>query len=613
VSAVDVAPRDAPLATFEPWVARLAPHDPSALQLVGDPGPAVSASSGSRAAVFDGVLYNGAELARALGAPPDANDATLLLHAYERWGLVALQKIKGIFALALWNGDDRSALIARDPLGNYPLFYAEAGTELLISTSIDALLSCEGVSRSLDRAALADHLCHRWPDRDRTYFEAVKRVPPCHALVIERGARHLDRYWDPAPPGEPMNWVGEDELDRFGELFDQAVNRCLGFGPTGIFLSGGFDSVSVAAVATENCRARGLPAPLALSVAFPHPDCNEEAVQRGVANELGLEQIMLNLDDAVRPNGLMQAACALQAGRSAPMLTYYAPPYFQLAEEARARGYNAVLTGGGGDEWLCVTPLLAADLIRAGDVRGLIRHTKSMQRSFNLPARTVWRNSLWVYGLRQLLSAAAGFALRRGAPGRLQAYRHRVVSSVVPDWLAPDSDLRDELDRRNLAAWPERPTDGWYRHDLRNGLDHAVTAMEMEEFFENARITGVRTLCPYMDADLVDFLYRVPPALLDRGGRSKGLVRHEVARRFPELGFERHKKVSAISFSRSVVLEQGEQAWRASGGTPALEELDVIDEKAFERELHTILADRHEDAYRLWDVLNLEAWTRSRV
>jgi hypothetical protein len=225
----------------------------------------------------------------------------------------------------------------------------------------------------------------------------------------------------------------------------------------------------------------------------------------------------------------------------------------------------------------------------------------------------VWRNSLWVFGLSQLLGAAVGSALRRVAPARLEAHRRRVVANVVPDWLAPDPSLRGELERRNLAAWPDRPTDGWYRHDLRNGLDHAVTAMEMEEFFENARLTGVRTLCPYMDADLVDFLYRVPPELLNRGGRSKGLVRHEVARRFPELGFERHKKVSAISFSRAVVLEQGERAWQASGGTPALEELDVVDQGALERELRTILSKRHEDAYRLWDVLNLEAWTRSRI
>ena len=613
MSAVQAAPQHEQYAAFEPWVARLGPMRPSPLELVGEPGPAASARSGPRTAVFDGVLYNRDELERLLGTQPGTTDAQLVLGAYERFGLDVLDHLKGIFALALWNADERSGVLAHDPLASYPCFYAENGDELLVSTSIDALLACDGVSRALDRAVLADHLCHRWPDRERTYFEAVKRIPPCHALVIEPAGRRLYRYWDPAPPGEPMDWVAEDEVERFGELFDQAVNRALGLGPAAIFLSGGFDSVSVAAVAADNCRTQGLRAPLALSVAFPHPDCNEEPIQRGVARELGIDQLMLNLDDAVKPDGLLQASCALQAGRSTPMLSYFAPPYLQLAKDARARGYNAVLTGGGGDEWLCVTPLLAADLIRAGDVRGLVRHAKSMKRSFNLPARTVWRNALWVFGLRQLLGAAAGSALRRFAPGRLESHRRGAAQAPVLDWVAPDPELREELTRRNVEAWPERPTDGWYRHDLRNGLDHAVTAMEMEEFFENARLTGVRTLCPYMDPDLVHFLYRVPPELLDKGGRAKGLVRHELARRFPELGFDRQKKLTAVSYSRGVVLEQGERAWRASNGAPSLAELDVIDQKAFERELQAILSGRRERVFHVSDVLNLEAWTRSRI
>jgi asparagine synthetase B (glutamine-hydrolysing) len=321
----------------------------------------------------------------------------------------------------------------------------------------------------------------------------------------------------------------------------------------------------------------------------------------------------LNLNDAVKPHGLVQASCQLQAGRSAPMLSYYAPPYLQMAEEARSRGYRVVMTGGGGDEWLCVTPLHAADLIRSGNVRELIAHTRNMRRSYNLPARTVWRNSLWEFGARHVLASMVGSALRRVAPALQRAYRQRVVAKGIPHWVAPDSALRSNLERRNVAAWQERPTDGWYRHDIRFGLDHPVAAMEMEEFFENTRITGMRTLCPFMDADLVDFLYRVPPALLDRGGHSKGLVRQELHRRFPELDFERHKKITAVSFSRNVVLAEGERAWQASGGAPALAELGVLDAKEFERERQTILSGRKEETYQVWDVLNLEAWVRSRT
>jgi asparagine synthase (glutamine-hydrolysing) len=609
----DVAPALPGEHTAVMWAARLAPGRTPGLELVGEHGPASHAHAGSRAAVFEGVLYNRADLEQVLEAP-GGTDAAVVLSAYERWGVDALLKIKGVFALAIWDGDSHSAVLARDPLGIYPLFYADRGEELLLSTSIDAVLACDGVSSALNRAALADHLCHRWPDREETYFESIKRVPACHALLIERGVHRLHRYWDPGPPGQEMNWVTEDELDEgFHELFEQAVARCLSLGPAGIFLSSGLDSVSVAGVASDLCRAQGEGLPLAMSVSFPDPECNEELAQRAIARDLGLEQIMLPLDDSVQPHGLLRKSCELQAGRSAPMLSYYAPPYMQLAEVARSRGYKVVMTGGGGDEWLCVTPLLAADLIRAGDVRGLIRLVRNMRRSFNLPAWKVWQNALWTFGGRQVVGRMVGSVLPRVAPGLQRKYRRRIVSEGIPEWVAPDSDLRGEIERRNLAAWPEPPTDGWYRHDIRVGLDHPVAAMEMEEFFENMPLTGVRTMCPFMDADLVDFLYRVPPELLDRGGRSKGLVRHELARRFPDLDFERHKKITALSFSRNIAQAQGEGAWKASGGAPALAELGVIDPKGFEHELREVLSGRAEQAYHVWDVLNLEAWTRSRI
>lgn len=610
MSAIEASARATDRDVLGTWVGRL---HPDGLE-VAQQGRVRSATTGRLTVLFDGVLYNRADLCGALPeARDDDDDARLVLRAYERWGRDALNRIKGIYAVAIRDGDERSGLLARDPLGTYPLFYADRGDELLLSTSIEALLGCDGVSPALNRAALADHICHRWPDREETYFESVRRVPACHALLLERGTRRLLRYWDPAPPGEEMNWVAEDELGRFRDLFDQAVNRCVGDGGSGIFLSGGLDSVSVAGVALDNCRARGLPEPLALSVVFPDPECNEELAQRAVARGLGLEQIVLNLDDAVAPHGLLQATAALQADRPAPMLNYYAPPYLQLAEQARARGCDVILTGTGGDEWLCVTPLLAADLIRAGDVRGLVKHVKSMQRSFNLPARTVWKRALWDHGTRHLMAAAVGYSLRRVAPALQRSYRRRAVNNGIPHWVAPDAGLKSTIEERNMGAWPERPTDGWYRHDIRIGLDHPVASMEFEEFFENRRLTGVRTACPFMDADLVDFLYRVPPELLDRGGRSKGMVRDELARRFPDLGFERHKKITAISYSRNIVMQEGARAWRASGGAPALAELEVIDRSAFEREVGAILSGREEDTFHIWDVLNLEAWVRTRI
>jgi asparagine synthase (glutamine-hydrolysing) len=599
------------------WVAQIGPTDGNGaaptLELISSRGAVGNAEVGPYRAVFDGVLHNRSELERTLETPPGSDDAALVLAACERWGIEALQQIKGIFALAVWESGTGFGFLARDPLGIYPLFYVEAGDRTLISTSIDALLESDGVSTALNRAALADHLCHVWPRREETYFEAVKRVPPGHALVLDRGGAQLHRHWDPAPPGDEIDWVTEDELEHFHELFDQAVNRCLALGPAGIFLSGGLDSVSIAGAALDNCRAQGLPEPLALSVVFPHPECNEEDAQRAIAGQLGLDQVFVNLNDAVGDKGLLLSACDGQADRAAPMLNYYAAPYLQLSRDARKRGCTTILTGDGGDEWLTVTPLYATDLIRAGDVRGLIRHASSIRRSFNLSAPRVWHNALWRFGAKQILKETAGSTLGRFAPGVLDTYRRRVVRKGIPQWVAPDSLLRQELEHRGVEGWPEPPTDGRYRAELRLSLDHALVSMEMEEKFENTRRTGTRMLAPFFDAELVHFLYRVPPDLLDRGGRAKGLVRDEVARRFPDLGFERHKKISALSFAREVALEQGRRAWSEVGGVPALSELGVVDAASCERELQTILAGRERDAFRIWDVLNLESWTRSRL
>jgi asparagine synthase (glutamine-hydrolysing) len=246
-----------------------------------EPGytPPAIAERASCKVIFDGVLYNHAELANRFADSSDpaaVSDADLILRAYLHWGEDVLHNVKGIFALFIWDGRRDALLCARDPLGIYPLFYADTGRALLFSTSIEALVRHPGVSDAVSRTALADYMAHRPHVPEETFFEAVKRVSPGHAMRVKGKDRHDYRYWNPVPDVTDVDWVSEDELGRFDELLDQAVNRCLQLGPVGIFLSGGLDSVSVAAVAADNSRRMGLPDPLALSLIFPSPEVNEE-------------------------------------------------------------------------------------------------------------------------------------------------------------------------------------------------------------------------------------------------------------------------------------------------------------------------------------------------
>jgi asparagine synthase (glutamine-hydrolysing) len=550
------------------------------------------------------MLYNRADLSRSLGVRAEANDAELILGAYSRWGEDTLHKLKGIFALILWDGARELLLCARDRMGMYPMFYAESGGKLLVSISPEELVRQPGVSAAVNRVALADHLRNSYPHPEETFFAHVSKVPPGHVLRRERGFRKVYRYWDPHPPGTPVQWATESEIEEFDGLFDQAVSRCLAFGPAAIYLSGGLDSVSVAGVATDQCRSSGLPDPLALSLVFPG-EANEEAVQLSVAEQLGLPQVITTIGDAASGR-LLHAGAELSANMPAPLSNLWIPAYNYLALQSKQRGCRTILTGTGGDEWLTVNPFLAADLIRTGDIAGFYRLLKAERRSDRASYLRILRFLLWSCGMRPLLGTVARRVLQRRAPSILR-YRRRPRR---PGWLAPDPALWREIEERSQLTLPfeRRDSDGYYVHAMRTALDLPLMSLEAEEVFENGRRLGLRFLHPFLDADLVDLLYRTPPQILNRGDRSKGLVRASLARRFPNLGFERQKKIVVTDFYSSVMLREGPVIWRSLGGPRTLTDLGIIDGLATER----VIFDRN-SAFPVCALLNSETWSRARV
>src|SRR5262249_19731928 len=312
---------------------------------VGTTGATVAERAGC-GVIFDGALYNREDLLAELGdtkAASDSTDAEIILSCYLRRGEEFFERLRGFFALIVWDNKRQSLFCLRDPLGTCPLFYASARDGFLFSTSIDVLIKHPSISRSLNRAALADFLLDRFPYVEETFFEAVKRVPRGHVVRIDEKSReHSYCYWDPAPDGT-VNWIKPEELERFDKLLDRAVSRCLSFGPAAIFLSGGLDSGSVAAVAAERSEALGLPKPIALSLLFPEPALSEEVVQRSVAKQLGLPFVIKGFYDAADANGLIQPALQLSASLPSPLLNTWWPPYYGLAQEGTKRGCRVIL------------------------------------------------------------------------------------------------------------------------------------------------------------------------------------------------------------------------------------------------------------------------------
>src|SRR5262249_11194072 len=158
------------------------------------------------------------------------------------------------------------------------------------------LLRHPDVSREVNRLKLAEMSFGRYGEPHETFYKTVHRVPPAHFLCATRKSRELEQYWF-LPEVRPAEEYSFDEaLQDFSREFAQAVARRQEYGQPFIFLSGGVDSISVASQSADISRTRGMAEPIALSLLFPHPDCDEQLVQEAVARTLGLRQFSMSLD-----------------------------------------------------------------------------------------------------------------------------------------------------------------------------------------------------------------------------------------------------------------------------------------------------------------------------
>jgi asparagine synthase (glutamine-hydrolysing) len=574
--------------------------------------------------LFDGILHNSAELRTQFGDrfPREPSDAELVGQAYHAWGEDAVRHLRGVFALVIADVAQDLLLCARDPAGVHSLFFAEVGSRILLSPSIETLLGCPDVSAELNRFTFVARLTRRWLAPDETYFTRIRRVMPGHVMRIRGSERRAYRYWNPMPADGPIESISDDEApERFEALLGQAVARALALGPAGIFLSGGLDSSMLAMTAADQCRREGWAPPWRLSLLFSLSDLDEVALQRGIATQLGLPQVQVPCEDAAGPRGTFAEALEMTRTMPAPLALIWRPALQGLALQGRERGCRVILAGDGADEWLWENPIQAADMLRSLDVRGLHRMWRVYARSYHFSRREAFRIVVWESGVMEMARHAWRAAALRLGGRRLVTRRWRTPpgkGTGSPSWVAPDSALRAQVAQRFEESYVRRAsearTGSYYFRDTRARLDSGERCFRNEENFLVGRRTGVPVREPYWDPDLVDFLVRVGPKARNAGDRAKALVRRPLARRFPELGFEHQRKGWMGSAVLSVLVTQSGAARKAVGSPRVLEELGVVDGRQLDRLLDEALAGKVSRWLLLWawDVLMLETWARAR-
>ncbi len=596
------------------WLLEVSPKDAYHAFTIVDSGAAPARSSSDACTVvLEGKLYNERELAALAGSRNSAstNPADLVRRVYEQVGNAVVTKLKGIFALVIWDKQSRSVLAARDPLGVTPLFYATAPGLLLLAPSFETLLNEPRVSPAPNRLALAAHLLDLWPSSGETVLENVRRVPVGHFLKWDGRGGEPTRYWDPSESNVEVPADTGQLLERFRELLTRAVDRCLDIGPAGIFLSGGLDSGTVAAIAADRSRVMDLPSPHALSLVHPDPSLNEEPMQRRVACGLGIPQVLVRFERAAGSGGLLMASLDAAARSPAPPLNLWRPAYDALIDEAVRRGCTVILTGEGGDEWLVPRPLYAADRLAVLDLAGLYQLWMARRRAVPFPAVTTLGTVFWSSAARPLLRQAAGAGLQALSPSAARSYRLRRFSNSLPAWLAPDPHLRGALVELAVDGLPDPAPRALYEQDKRKLIGHARLGVLMEEWYEDGRGRGVRILEPLLDADLVEFLYHVPPQVLLRGGQTKWLARATLERRLPGLVPHWPKPVYADRFWLSLMGREGPNAWRRLGGVSQLAEAGVVDPGRFGSAVESASSSDFSTATQVWATCMLESWLRA--
>jgi asparagine synthase (glutamine-hydrolysing) len=184
--------------------------------------------------------------------PTDAGDALFVLHAYALWGAECTAHLSGDFSFAIWDGQKQTLFCARDHFGIKPFYYVLFSELFIFSDSLDALRMHARVSDALNESAVGDFLLFGLNcDNSTTTFRDIQRLPPAHSLLVSCEAERITRYWS-VPTGGRMRYAQpSDYVERFREVFNLAVAERLDGHGTGVLLSGGLDSASVAAIARE--------------------------------------------------------------------------------------------------------------------------------------------------------------------------------------------------------------------------------------------------------------------------------------------------------------------------------------------------------------------------
>ena len=521
---------------------------------------------GTATLVFNGEIYNYRDLRDELATRgrrfATRSDTEVLLRAWEEWGEACVERLRGMFAFAIWDARRRRLVLARDRLGKKPLYYWHRDGLLVFASEPKSLLRHPAVGRALDPIALEHYTAFGYTPAARSIFDGIAKLPPAHVATLADGALTLRRYWtlpagaapaiasraaaaspaaaaSRAAAASPAAAASIDELrERVrAEVRDAVRARLQADVPLGVFLSGGVDSSAIVACMRELNVGR-----LAtFSVGFGADASHDElAYARVVARRFETE----HHEEVLEPKAADLAAAVVRA-LDEPFADSSALPTLAVAEST-ARHLKVALSGIGGDETFGGYPrylgvrLAAAwtrvpRVLRAGP-EALARRLPESATSRNLAD---WARRFADGAARAMPERYIGWTRFFDAPA-LAALATPALSRV----------FGGDVEAAQRAAWATRAdsdaVDGAWRIDLATYLpDDLLTMADRKSM---ARSLELRA--PFCDHRLIEWSLGIPPATKLAGFTLKALLKAAFADVLPAEIVRRRKQGFMIPLSR---------------------------------------------------------------
>lgn len=478
---------------------------------------------------FNGEIYNFKELRTELEAAGHVfrtnSDTEVIVHGYKQWGDAVLDRLNGMFGLAIWDVKKQRLVLARDPFGIKLVYYQIEGNRLYFGSEIRAVLHGMQAKAQVDPVSLNLFLRYRYTPSPYTLFKGVQKLPPGTKLVVERGAPRLTRWYQSKPASFVPPKSDADAREELLELYKKSVQRHLiSDVPVGLLLSGGIDSGLL--LALMNLFGKAWPT---YTVGYGSTYAQDELADGAeTAREFGSEHTSVTLNRSTFEGALPKIVACLEE----PVATSSIVPMYFVCERAR-QDVKVALIGQGPDELFGGYRRHLG--VRYGAYWGSL--PRWMRGAISAGIRTLPRNETIKRGLYSL-----------DIPDRMKRYQN--VLSILPgesiDGLFQDGAVPAGSGDKILDCWSDlaglmTDTDelgGFQYLEVRSTLPDEL--LMYADKLSMAHSLELRV--PYLDKDIVQFAERLPARFKVRGRSQKWLHRQVCQSYLPNSFIQRKKR-----------------------------------------------------------------------